>query len=161
MRARLTLEAGDCLPPLIDLSPTGQPVTLGRSRDNTLVLRDELASRTHAKIYFEDGRWHVRDFGLNGTRVDGVRVNGSAELRDGQRVKIGEVVLRFVLEPKSPPKPVKDPPATMPMKAVQTAANPHNATKVHELPGERMLPDDLPTDETANQLRVDELTALC
>src|SRR6187397_2857611 len=113
MRARLTLEGGDCHPPTLDLSP-GQPITLGRSRDNTLVLRDELASRLHAKIYFEDGRWHVRDFGLNGTRVDNSRVNGSAELADGQRVKIGEVVLKFVLEPRAPPRPVAPAPATMP-----------------------------------------------
>ena len=65
MRARLTVETGDCLPAAVDLSP-GQPVTLGRSRDNTVVVRDELASRLHAKIYYEDGRWHLRDFGLNG-----------------------------------------------------------------------------------------------
>jgi Nif-specific regulatory protein len=160
MRARLTLEGGECVPPTLDLSPTGQPVTLGRSRDNTLVLRDELASRTHAKIYFEDGRWHVRDFGLNGTRVDGIRINGSVELRDGQRVKIGEVVLRFVLEPKSPPKPAKDAPLTMPMKTVQPEG-PHNATKIHELPLERSVPGDPPSDHAAKQLRVDELTALC
>jgi Nif-specific regulatory protein len=162
MRARLTLEGGECLPPSLDLSPTGQPVTLGRSRDNTIVLRDELASRTHAKIYFEDGRWHVRDFGLNGTRVDGIRVNGSVELRDGQRVKIGEVVLRFVLEPKTPPKPVKptDAPATMPMKTI-ASESPHNATKVHEIPLDRTSPGDPPPDQAAKQLRVDELTALC
>ncbi|AMV30394.1 Transcriptional regulatory protein ZraR [Gemmata sp. SH-PL17] len=160
MRARLTLEGGECVPPTLDLSPSGQPVTLGRSRDNTVVLRDEMASRTHAKIYFEDGRWHVRDFGLNGTRVDGHRVNGAVELSDGQRVKIGEVVLKFVLEPKSPPKPVKDAPATMPnIKTVNEG--PHNATKVHELPLDRLLPNDLPPDQTAKQLRVDELTALC
>jgi len=50
MRARLNVEAGECLPPTLDLFP-GQPITLGRSRDNTLVLRDELASRLHAKIF--------------------------------------------------------------------------------------------------------------
>ena len=159
MRARLTLEGGECVPPTLDLSPAGQPVTLGRSRDNTVVLRDEMASRTHAKIYFEDGRWHVRDFGLNGTRVDGHRVNGAVELSDGQRVKIGEVVLKFVLEPKSPPKPVKEAPPTMPNKALNEG--PHNATKVHEIPLDRLLPNDLPPDQTAKQLRVDELTALC
>ncbi|MBP3958833.1 sigma 54-interacting transcriptional regulator [Gemmata sp. G18] len=147
------------MPPTLDLSPAGQPVTLGRSRDNTVVLRDEMASRTHAKIYFEDGRWHVRDFGLNGTRVDGHRVNGAVELSDGQRVKIGEVVLKFVLEPKSPPKPVKEAPPTMPNKALNEG--PHNATKVHEIPLDRLLPNDLPPDQTAKQLRVDELTALC
>ncbi len=158
MRARLTLEGGECIPPSLDLSPAGQPVTLGRSRDNTIVLRDELASRTHAKIYFEDGRWHVRDFGLNGTRVDGSRVSGAVELADGQRVKIGEVVLKFVLEPKTPPKPVpvKEAPVTMPNRVLHEG--PHNATKLHENPLDRLLP---PEEQTAKQLRVDELTALC
>jgi Nif-specific regulatory protein len=160
MRARLTLEGGECLPPTLDLSPTGQPVTLGRSRDNTVVLRDEMASRLHAKIYFEDGQWHVRDFGLNGTRVDGVRVNGSIELADGQRVKIGEVVLKFVLEPKAPAKPVREAPATMPNRALHPE-NPHNVTKVHELPPDRSVPGDPAPEQAAKQLRVDELTALC
>ncbi|MFM8273276.1 MAG: sigma 54-interacting transcriptional regulator [Gemmata sp.] len=158
MRARLTLEGGECVPPTFELSPSGQPVTLGRSRDNAIVLRDEMASRTHAKIYFEDGRWHVRDFGLNGTRVDGQRVNGAVELADGQRVRIGEVVLKFVVEPKSPPRPVSDAPATVPNRVLPEA--PHNVTKVHETPGERPLAEP-PAEETAKQLRVDELTALC
>src|SRR6476619_7973019 len=100
MRARLSLEAGDCTPSVVDLLP-GQPVTLGRSRDNTIVLRDELASRLHAKIFFEDGRWHLRDFGLNGTRVDGARVNGAIELADGKTIKIGDVVIRLANEFKS------------------------------------------------------------
>src|SRR5262249_62207620 len=79
----------------------GQPVTLGRSRDNTVIVRDELASRLHAKIYFEDGHWHLRDFGLNGTRLDGVRVNGAVELEDGGHVQIGEVVLRVTTHVKA------------------------------------------------------------
>ena len=40
MRARLTLEGGECVPPTFELSPSGQPVTLGRSRDNAIVLRE-------------------------------------------------------------------------------------------------------------------------
>ena len=161
MRARLTLEGGDCVPPTLDLSPAGQPVTLGRSRDNTVVLRDELASRLHAKIYFEDGHWHVRDFGLNGTRVDGQRIDGSVELADGQRVKIGEVVLKIVLEPKAPARPPKDAPATMPMPTKGAPDSPHNVTKIHEVPGDRVAPADPPSEQVAKQLRVDELTALC
>src|SRR5262245_35387006 len=99
MRARLIVEAAECLPTTVDLLP-GQPVTLGRSRDNTVVVRDELASRLHAKIYFEDGRWHLRDFGLNGTRVEGIKVNGAVELSDGRQIKIGDAVLRFHTEIK-------------------------------------------------------------
>ncbi len=169
MRARISLEAGDCLPQTLELSP-GQTVTLGRSRDNTIVLKDELASRLHAKIFFEDGRWQVRDFGLNGTRVDGMRVNGAVELGDGKKIKIGEVVIRFsttdsksVLTGKIPAAPITSPchPAqTMPVRTVGlTTENPHTNTKIHEVPGERILPID--TEQAAKQLRVDDLTALC
>ncbi|HEX4606868.1 MAG TPA: sigma 54-interacting transcriptional regulator [Urbifossiella sp.] len=159
MRARLTAEAGDCLPASIDISP-GQTVTLGRSRDNTLVLRDELASRLHAKVFFEDGRWNVRDFGLNGTRVDGAKIAGAVELIDGGAIKIGQVVLRFAVGPK-PAAAVKPAPPTLPLPRVGSAGNYHGSTKVHELPLDRTLPGDPAAEESATRLRMDELTALC
>ena len=56
--------------------------------------------------------------------------------------------------------PVTAAPATMPSRG-PLVENPHNATKVHELPRERALPGELPPEQAANQLRVDELTALC
>ncbi|MBY0460870.1 MAG: sigma 54-interacting transcriptional regulator, partial [Gemmataceae bacterium] len=101
----------------------------------------------------------VRDFGLNGTRVDGQRVNGAVELADGHRVRIGEVVLKFVLEPKAPPRPVKEAPPTMPARLPQTEGG-HHATKVYEVPADRVPTPD-PAEQTAKQLQVDELTALC
>ncbi len=94
MHARLIVESGDCSPPLVDLAP-GQPVTLGRSRDNVVVVRDDLVSRLHAKIYFDEGRWLIRDFGLNGTRVGGLKVAGATPLADGIVVEIGDAKLRF------------------------------------------------------------------
>jgi len=158
MRARLTLEAGECLPPALDLTPD-HPVTLGRSRDNSVVLRDDLASRLHAKIYFEDGRWHVRDFGLNGTRLDGSKISGAADLADGRRIKIGDVVLKFSTDPKPlAPRPA---PPTLPHLPRPSAESYHGSTRVLELPGDRTLPGDLPPEESAKQLRVDELTTLC
>jgi two-component system response regulator HydG len=160
MRARLTVETGECHPAALDLAP-GQPVTLGRSRDNTFVLRDTMASRLHAKIYFEDGRWHVRDFGLNGTRLDGQRITGGAELSDGRRIRIGEVVLKFTTPilngSGDPPSALTGSPPTLP--ARRNGGESHQ-TKVHELPGQRR-PTDAPTEDAARLLRVDELTALC
>lgn len=104
MRARLTIEAGEAWPGVFDLAPD-QAASLGRSRDNTVVLRDEHASRLHAKIAFENGRWQLRDLGLNGTRIDGQRVDKVAELDHGQEIRIGEVRLRFTLEGSNTPPP--------------------------------------------------------
>src|SRR5262245_35575682 len=95
MRARLTIEHGESTRPVVYELSGEQTTTLGRSRDNTIMLRDEHSSRLHAKITFEGGRWLLRDFGLNGTRVDGQRVQGQCELEDGQEVRIGDTRLRF------------------------------------------------------------------
>ena len=162
MRARLTVETGDCLPPALDLAPD-HPVTLGRGRDNTIVLRDTLASRLHAKVYFEEGHWHVRDFGLNGTRVDGEWITGGTELMDGRRIRIGDVVLRFTApvlnggdDRPAPPLPCFASPDTLPI----LRGSENHQTKVHEQPMSRRIVDP-PQDASDRQRRVDELTALC
>jgi Nif-specific regulatory protein len=96
MRARLILESGG-EPAEYDLDPA-TPATLGRSRENTIVLLDELASRKHACVAYENGRWVLRDLdSLNGTHLDGERVTGTVPLADGRQVRIGDVVFRFRL----------------------------------------------------------------
>jgi two-component system, NtrC family, response regulator HydG len=102
MRARLAVLHGDAHPNEVDLAPD-RPISIGRSRDNTVVLPSEdQASRLHARLYFENGRWLIRDFGLNGTKIDDARVNQVAELSDGSEIRIGTVRFRFNLpDPRS------------------------------------------------------------
>src|SRR2546421_2113079 len=96
MRARLTLESGG-EPAEYDLDPA-VPLTLGRSRENTVVLLDELASRRHATVYWSDGQWLARDLeSLNGTYLDGERLTTPTPLADGSRLRIGDVVFRVRL----------------------------------------------------------------
>ena len=119
----------------------------------------------------------MRDFGLNGTRLDGQRVNGAVELTDGRKIRIGEVVLRFSLgkpTSASTPTPTSAPHTQqMPIAPAQTMParwavggqpeNLHGATKVHEVPGERVPPSEATQALAAKQeqLERDELTALC
>lgn len=109
MFARLVVESGDCVPTLLDLQPD-QPVTLGRSRDNSMVIKDDMVSRLHAKVYCDAGRWVLRDFGLNGTKLAGNRINGATELSDGSFIEFGDVRLRFILTASPPPSPSTDTP---------------------------------------------------
>lgn len=104
MRATLALVDGTASPDVVDLAPD-RPISIGRSRDNTVVLpHEEQASRLHARVYYERGRWLLRDFGLNGTKVGNARVNQVAELADGTEIRIGAVRFRFRLPaPASPP----------------------------------------------------------
>ena len=96
MRARLTVESGACEPAVVELTP-GVTATIGRSRENSLVVRDDLVSRLHAKVFFEDDKWLIRDFGLNGTKVGGGKLVGAAELKDGMEIVIGLVKFRYAV----------------------------------------------------------------
>src|SRR5438132_14122145 len=83
---------GDVFP----LTP-GQRYTLGRAATNRIVLKDDLCSREHAELAFADGGWHVRDLGsLNGTRLNGDRIETDWELAPGDEIHLGRTTLLFV-----------------------------------------------------------------
>jgi serine phosphatase RsbU (regulator of sigma subunit)/pSer/pThr/pTyr-binding forkhead associated (FHA) protein len=71
-------------------------VVLGRSHDCDLILPDVLLSRRHAEILRSAGGWSLRDLGsLNGTRLNGVLVEGEQPLRDGDRISVSDWTLVF------------------------------------------------------------------
>jgi hypothetical protein len=70
---------------------------IGWASDNDLVLKDSTVSRHHAEMSFDNGRGFLRDLGSsNGTFVEGSRVNG-VRLNDGSRIRLGQVELTFRL----------------------------------------------------------------
>lgn len=97
MKPRLTIESGDGSPHLCELDE-GRTITLGRNRTNVIILQDKHASRWHAELFFQDGRWHIRDCGtLNGTKLNGDRIQQPTPLEDGDVVGVGDTRLRFRL----------------------------------------------------------------
>jgi pSer/pThr/pTyr-binding forkhead associated (FHA) protein len=73
-------------------------VTMGRSGDNIIHVSDSSVSRHHAVLYFEKDRAVVEDLGShNGTFVNQKPVK-RALLADGDVLRIGSVVLRFLQE---------------------------------------------------------------
>ena len=100
------------LPPaaLVVLNPSGQrtrtaieavPFMIGRQPDNNLVLRDNRASRTHARIIAENGQYVLEDLdSRHGTWVNGERVARHV-LRNSDRIDLGvpeSYQLTFTLE---------------------------------------------------------------
>lgn len=73
---------------------TTSPVRIGRSRDNDVVLPEDLSpasSARHAELRFEkDGWWIVDLDSTNGTRLNGSPVR-RARLEGGDRVAFGEI----------------------------------------------------------------------
>jgi pSer/pThr/pTyr-binding forkhead associated (FHA) protein len=79
--------------------PCGQgDVTIGRERDNTIVVSSEGASRHHARIFVSGGSHVLVDLeSTNGTLLNGKSITEQT-LRDGDVVRVGSTVLRYVLE---------------------------------------------------------------
>lgn len=73
------------------------PVTIGRADDNRMVLPPETAaSRHHAEVIENDGVWSVRDLGsMNGTYVNGERIQWPRILRVGDHIKLAEHFMVF------------------------------------------------------------------
>ncbi|MBW1811155.1 MAG: diguanylate cyclase [Deltaproteobacteria bacterium] len=72
---------------------------LGRSPECDLPLQDLGISWEHTKVTREtSGAYILEDLGsTNGTRVNGVEVRGELALREGEKIFLGETVVRFSL----------------------------------------------------------------
>ncbi len=69
---------------------------VGRSEECTICLDDERLSRVHAKFVLERGEVTVFDLGSrNGTYVNDVRLKGQVVLHSGDRIRMGQTVMRY------------------------------------------------------------------
>ena len=83
-------------------------VTLGRDASCDIVLPLQTISRQHARVLREPAGIFIEDLGsLNGTLVNGERVDKRRRLRDGDRIEIHEVVLNFRERRDDEPSPVE------------------------------------------------------
>jgi len=74
----------------------GEPLSIGRHKENKLVLTDDMASRFHCVIEHVPDGYLLRDLGAsNGTRVNG-KVVKSALLQPGDEITIGHTKLVLV-----------------------------------------------------------------
>jgi len=77
--------------------------TIGRSARSDVCIPDGFASRLHAEIRQEGGRYWLHDLGsANGTRYNGNLVTAPIPMLGGGEVQIGETTLRFEDESKEP-----------------------------------------------------------
>jgi pSer/pThr/pTyr-binding forkhead associated (FHA) protein len=90
LKVLLGPNAGKALP------VSGPKFLIGRAEDCQLRPRSDLISRHHCAILIEDGMTTVRDFGSkNGTLVNGARVRGECELKNGDKLVVGPLEFEF------------------------------------------------------------------
>lgn len=76
---------------------TLRPITaVGRAETNHLIIDDPFASTNHAMILWREDLWWLEDLeSHNGTFVNGERITQPVPLTAGDRIRIGETLLRF------------------------------------------------------------------
>lgn len=74
----------------IELELDGDQLTIGRSSDSGLVIRDDYTSTHHARLMLWDGKWMVQDLdSTNGTFLAGKRVSIPTHVPLNTPVSIG------------------------------------------------------------------------
>jgi pSer/pThr/pTyr-binding forkhead associated (FHA) protein len=78
----------------VNLSVNG-PIVIGRSPGADIVIGAEYVSSRHARFSLMGQDLFIEDLGsLNGTAVNGLYIEEPTALRDGDRVMVGDVVIR-------------------------------------------------------------------
>lgn len=72
-------------------------VSIGRGTQNNIVLRDPYISKSHARITLDEEEYFLEDLdSANGTLVNDTRVLDVVKLKDGDRIKFGQVEFLFI-----------------------------------------------------------------
>src|SRR5882672_5089105 len=104
MAERRRMAAGEKFPPVLPVRKvqTTFPsmITIGRARNNDIVVPDALVSKFHAFFRFMDGEWLIADAGsANGTKVGETALvpKGAPEkVRPADKITFGVSAFRFV-----------------------------------------------------------------
>lgn len=72
-------------------------VEIGRNNDNDIVIKDPYISAKHAKIILDEEVFFLEDAdSANGTFLNGDRLMDAVKLKNGDRIKLGQVEFLFV-----------------------------------------------------------------
>ncbi|WP_219471833.1 FHA domain-containing protein [Nonomuraea rhizosphaerae] len=129
----------------VTLDP-GRPYRLGRDPRSDVVVTADRVSRTHAVIWFEDGRWNLEDAGSrNGTFEGGRRVQRIV-VGPGSRVNLGDPQGGGLISFHAPPPKAS---ATIPPQASapsQTPVPPPSRTPSQTpMPPPSQIPSQIPS----------------
>jgi len=95
IQPRLIVNSSPSLAPGIEF-PVEAGMTLGRSRSNGIPISDHFASHMHARVFPHGQFFFIEDLGsTNGTFVNGRRIEGQAQLKPHDEIRIGETILRY------------------------------------------------------------------
>lgn len=72
-------------------------VTIGRGAQNDIILKDPYISKSHAKIIIDENEYFLEDLNsVNGTLINDEKVFDVVKLKDGDRIKLGQIEFLFI-----------------------------------------------------------------
>jgi len=93
----------------VNLVEDAAPLTIGRDTSRDFPLDDHLASRLHARVWFDGQSWQIEDCGShNGTTVNSQVISRSV-LEPGDLIRIGERLIIFLRQADGPGAPTLPP----------------------------------------------------
>ncbi|ATB27807.1 FHA domain-containing protein [Melittangium boletus] len=102
-------------------------ITIGRQEGNTIRLTERNVSRRHARLLRQNGHVLVEDLGsYNGVRINGERIQGPAQVGDGDLIQIGDYDL--ALQQEAAVQPPIAPTIRVPSAALQAALEENERT---------------------------------
>lgn len=77
--------------------PLEDNTSIGRSNKSNVVIKDPYISKEHLRIVKDEGDYYLEDMeSANGTFVNGNKILDVVKLKNGDRVRIGQVEFLFV-----------------------------------------------------------------
>lgn len=71
--------------------------TIGRSNQNKIIIKDPYISKNHLKIVKDEGDYYIEDLNsANGTFINGTKIMDAVRLKNGDRIRLGQVEFLFV-----------------------------------------------------------------
>lgn len=71
--------------------------SIGRSNGNEIILKDPYISKKHLQIVEDEGDFYLEDLNsANGTYLNGDRIMDVAKLKNGDRIRVGQVEFLYV-----------------------------------------------------------------
>jgi len=117
------------------------PIFVGRTSDNTLVLDHKSVSRRHARIECMGGAVTLVDLDShNGTRVNGTLVEGPRAIQPGEALRFGEVDVKFEAVQEGLDPAAAQPTAAIPRDGAGPAPDGGEPASVPAVIGDPMLP---------------------
>lgn len=94
----------------VEVPRTQTGIVLGRSAACGVVLKSPSVGRNHGKVLFQGGTYLYKDLGsVNGSFVNDRRVQDDTPLKDGDSIRLGEIVVRFIGDTRAPAAPTRPP----------------------------------------------------